>query len=92
MVRSHKRFYKMRNSSCAESSSLSPSACYESKTKLFTLSEVPIFEIFSDESSKGGQISDHMRSVMDDLVRYFFLIVLSLGLLKLMVNDIGPIG
>ncbi|KAF8338739.1 AFG1-like ATPase-domain-containing protein [Cantharellus anzutake] len=41
-------------------------ACYESKTKLFTLSEVPIFEIFSNESAN-GQITDHMRSVMDDL-------------------------
>ncbi|KAI6100289.1 AFG1-like ATPase-domain-containing protein [Pisolithus sp. B1] len=43
-------------------------ACYESKTKLFVLSEVPIFQIFSDDgTSAKGQISDHMRSVMDDL-------------------------
>ncbi|KAJ8597375.1 AFG1-like ATPase [Rhizopogon salebrosus TDB-379] len=43
-------------------------ACYESKTKLFVSSEVPIYQVFSDESagSRGG-ISDHMRSVMDDL-------------------------
>lgn len=42
--------------------------CYESKTKLFVLSEVPIFQIFSDDGTPGkGQISDHMRSVMDDL-------------------------
>ncbi|KAF8306456.1 AFG1-like ATPase [Clavulina sp. PMI_390] len=41
-------------------------ACYESKTKLFTLSEVPVFEVFSNEKSNGN-ISDHMRSVMDDL-------------------------
>lgn len=44
-------------------------ACYESKTKLFVSSEVPIFQIFSDEpghpSSK--HISDHMRMAMDDL-------------------------
>lgn len=43
-------------------------ACYESKVKLFVLSEVPIFQIFSDDgTSAKGQISDHMRSVMDDL-------------------------
>jgi len=42
-------------------------ACYESKTKLFTLSEVPIFEIFTDGHGSEAAISDHMRSVMDDL-------------------------
>lgn len=43
-------------------------ACYESKTKLFVSSEVPIFQIFSDDGkSAKGQLSDHMRSVMDDL-------------------------
>ncbi|KAL7282579.1 hypothetical protein ACG7TL_004050 [Trametes sanguinea] len=43
-------------------------ACYESKTKLFVLSEVPIYQIFSDDpNAKDGEISDHMRSVMDDL-------------------------
>ncbi|KAF9006620.1 AFG1-like ATPase-domain-containing protein [Cyathus striatus] len=43
-------------------------ACYESKTKLFVTSEVPVFKVFSDESSSNKeQISDHMRSVMDDL-------------------------
>ncbi|KAI0331242.1 AFG1-like ATPase [Cubamyces sp. BRFM 1775] len=43
-------------------------ACYESKTKLFVLSEAPIYQIFSDDpNAKGGEISDHMRSVMDDL-------------------------
>ncbi|TDL29857.1 AFG1-like ATPase [Rickenella mellea] len=43
-------------------------ACYESKTKLLTSSEVPIFQVFSDDPDKGEvQISDHMRSVMDDL-------------------------
>ncbi|KAI6047539.1 AFG1-like ATPase [Pisolithus marmoratus] len=43
-------------------------ACYESKTKLFILSEVPIFQIFSDNCASGKElISDHMRSVMDDL-------------------------
>ncbi|EJD53970.1 AFG1-like ATPase [Auricularia subglabra TFB-10046 SS5] len=43
-------------------------ACYESRTKLFTSSEVPIYQIFSDdESEKSGHVSDHLRSVMDDL-------------------------
>ncbi|KAL1946471.1 hypothetical protein VTO73DRAFT_14575 [Trametes versicolor] len=43
-------------------------ACYENKTKLFISSEVPIFQIFSnDPNAKGEDISDHMRSVMDDL-------------------------
>ncbi|KAF7981683.1 hypothetical protein HWV62_32238 [Athelia sp. TMB] len=44
-------------------------ACYESKTKLFATSEVPIFQVFSDTEESGGgkPISDHMRSVMDDL-------------------------
>jgi len=42
-------------------------ACYESKTKLFVSSEVPIYQVFSDDSSKEKGISDHMRSVMDDL-------------------------
>ncbi|KDR84006.1 hypothetical protein GALMADRAFT_236577 [Galerina marginata CBS 339.88] len=45
-------------------------ACYESKTKLFVTSEVPVFQVFSDnptEDTKRNQISDQMRSVMDDL-------------------------
>ncbi|KAF8076670.1 AFG1-like ATPase-domain-containing protein [Lyophyllum atratum] len=44
-------------------------ACYESKTKLFVTSEVPVFKVFSDEDSSAGSkpVSDHMRSVMDDL-------------------------
>ncbi|PPQ70446.1 hypothetical protein CVT26_013940 [Gymnopilus dilepis] len=44
-------------------------ACYESKTKLFVTSEVPVFQVFSDEANadKKGHVSDHMRSVMDDL-------------------------
>ncbi|KAI9434449.1 AFG1-like ATPase [Lactarius indigo] len=44
-------------------------ACYESKTRLFVSSEVPIFEIFSDDSSQtpGAPVSDHMRAIMDDL-------------------------
>lgn len=56
-------------------------ACYESKTKLFVSSEVPIFQIFSDDSEgkSKGEISDHQRSVMDDLVRS----VLSLAFLDL---------
>ncbi|KZW04367.1 AFG1-like ATPase [Exidia glandulosa HHB12029] len=43
-------------------------ACYESRTKLFTSSEVPIYQVFSDEASgNAGGVTDHMRSVMDDL-------------------------
>ncbi|KAI0294607.1 ATPase [Multifurca ochricompacta] len=44
-------------------------ACYESKTRLFVSSEVPIFEIFSDDSSatSGAPVSDHMRAIMDEL-------------------------
>lgn len=30
-------------------------------------SEVPIFQVFSDDTSGGKDISDHQRSVMDDL-------------------------
>lgn len=41
------------------------------QTKLFATSEVPIFQVFSDEKNDGPQpISDHMRGVMDDLVRF----------------------
>jgi hypothetical protein len=48
------------------------------QTKIFVSSEVPIYQIFSDESASSGKgISDHMRSVMDDLVRLFFSIYLS---------------
>ncbi|GBE79894.1 Uncharacterized protein SCP_0210960 [Sparassis crispa] len=43
-------------------------ACYESKTKLFITSEVPIFQIFADDSGKKSEdMSDHMRNIMDDL-------------------------
>lgn len=46
-------------------------AAYESKTKLFTLSEVPITQVFSDsaaESTSSDQsISPEMRAAMDDL-------------------------
>ncbi|KAI0832653.1 AFG1-like ATPase [Trametes gibbosa] len=43
-------------------------ACYESKTKLFISSEVPIYQIFAnDPNATADEISDHMRSVMDDL-------------------------
>lgn len=49
-------------------------ACYESKTRLFISSEVPIFKIFSDDSSNaaGMLVSDHMRAIMDELVRPCF--------------------
>ncbi|KAG6850895.1 hypothetical protein H0H93_006721 [Arthromyces matolae] len=36
-------------------------------TKIFVTSEVPIHRVFSDENSSSKPISDHMRSVMDDL-------------------------
>ena len=53
-------------------------ACYESKTKLFVTSEVPVYQVFSDNASSAGEgMSDHMRSVMDDLVRLFPLHKLS---------------
>ncbi|GLB34067.1 putative AFG1-like ATPase [Lyophyllum shimeji] len=43
-------------------------ACYESKTKLFVTSEVPLFKVFSDEDTAGAKPpSDQMRVVMDDL-------------------------
>ncbi|KAI9453069.1 AFG1-like ATPase-domain-containing protein [Russula earlei] len=44
-------------------------ACYDSKTRLFVSSEVPIFEIFSDDSNAGlpASASDHMRAIMDEL-------------------------
>ena len=49
-------------------------ACYESKTRLFVSSEVPIFEIFSHDTSQtsGAPVSDHMRAIMDDLVFSLF--------------------
>lgn len=49
-------------------------ACYESKTRLFVSSEVPIFQIFSDDTSQtpDAPVSDHMRTIMDDLVIYLF--------------------
>ncbi|KAF5387890.1 hypothetical protein D9615_000629 [Tricholomella constricta] len=42
-------------------------ACYESKTKLFVTSEVPVYKVFSDEDSGSKPVSDHLRTVMDDL-------------------------
>ncbi|KAG6885600.1 hypothetical protein C0993_012347 [Termitomyces sp. T159_Od127] len=41
-------------------------ACYESHTRLFVTSAVPVHRVFSDEDAPRG-MSDHMRSVMDDL-------------------------
>lgn len=41
----------------------------DSQTKIFITSEVPIADIFAaDSDAKSGEISDHMRSMMDDLV------------------------
>lgn len=45
-------------------------ACYDSRARLFVSSEVPIFEIFSDDSNTGPRRvppSDHMRAIMDEL-------------------------
>jgi protein AFG1 len=42
-------------------------ACYESKTKIFITSEVPIHKVFCDDTKAPQNPSDHMRSVMDDL-------------------------
>ena len=38
---------------------------------MFVSSEVPIFDIFSDDSNTGpgARASDHMRALMDELVR-----------------------
>lgn len=45
-------------------------ACYESHTKLFVTSEVPIYQVFSDDKAdkQAEEKSAHIRSVMDDLV------------------------
>lgn len=43
-------------------------ACYESKTKLFVTSEVPIHQAFSDDSHNDQTVSDQVRSVANDLV------------------------
>lgn len=38
------------------------------QTKLFVLSDPPITQVFSDKTKKtAGEITDHQRSVMDDL-------------------------
>ncbi|ORX38251.1 AFG1-like ATPase-domain-containing protein [Kockovaella imperatae] len=42
-------------------------ACYENKVKLFISSEVPIFQVFSDEKAGSSADDSHMRSIMDDL-------------------------
>lgn len=47
-------------------------ACYESKTKLLVSSEVPVTQIFSGTDSE-TDVPDHMRVIMDDLVRPSFL-------------------
>ena len=43
-------------------------ACYESKTKLFVTSEVPIHQVFSDDSHSDQSVSDQVRNVVNDLV------------------------
>ena len=44
-------------------------ACYESKTKLFVTSDVPIHHVFSEDSHSDQTVSDQVRSVVNDLVR-----------------------
>jgi len=44
------------------------------QTKLFISSEVPIYQVFSDDSAD-VEVSEHMRSVMDDLVSLLFCAV-----------------
>ena len=39
------------------------------QVKLFVTSEVPIYKVFSEDGETKKEISDHQRSVMDDLVR-----------------------
>lgn len=40
------------------------------QTKLFVTSEVPVYQVFSDDDANASKdVSDHMRSIMDDLVR-----------------------
>lgn len=43
-------------------------ACYENKTKLFISSEVPIYQVFSDEKGKAASDDSHMRA--SELYRY----------------------
>ncbi|GAA5952743.1 hypothetical protein JCM8115_002337 [Rhodotorula mucilaginosa] len=42
-------------------------AAYEARTKLFVLSDPPIASVFSDERRPTGEITPHMRAMMDDL-------------------------
>ncbi|BGO98361.1 ATPase [Rhodotorula toruloides] len=42
-------------------------AAYEARTKLFVLSDPPIASVFSDERRATGEITPHMRAMMDDL-------------------------
>ncbi|BGO88748.1 hypothetical protein NBRC10512_005197 [Rhodotorula toruloides] len=42
-------------------------AAYEARTKLFVLSNPPIASVFSDERRATGEITPHMRAMMDDL-------------------------
>ena len=44
------------------------------QTKLFTLSEVPVCEVFSD-AKLGSEVTDEMRSIMDDLVSHSNLLL-----------------
>jgi hypothetical protein len=48
------------------------------QTKLFVTSDVPVFKVFSDDpnESRPQHLSDHLRSVMDDLVSVGLLFVL----------------
>lgn len=49
-------------------------ACYDSKVKLIATSAVPIFKVFADDpNARTEEVSAHMRSIMDDLVRLHIL-------------------
>jgi hypothetical protein len=41
---------------------------WSTQTRLFITSEVPIYQVFGDDTGKTEGTSDHMRGVMDDLV------------------------
>ncbi|KAH0839807.1 AFG1-like ATPase-domain-containing protein [Lanmaoa asiatica] len=57
---------KVRHSLTSLPTALHGQVHYPPQTKLFISSEVPVYQVFSDDSAN-GEISDHMRSVMDDL-------------------------
>lgn len=53
--------------SCLSSISFSSGLHVYLQTKLFVLSDPPIASVFSDERRPTGEITPHMRAMMDDL-------------------------